>query len=190
VLSLDKDGDTLRLQPLLRRVRDLTGHAFLDLQAPGIQLDKAGNFGKTDDTVAWHICHMRDAAEWQHVMLAKRVERNITHGIAVTADLVECRTEDIAWLFPVPGEEFPVRSCNTRRGVVKAFPFVVVACPCEKDSDRILSVVHNLKMCVLPGCHLDLIHFHISLRPLLREELPVGSTGESEILLIQWRLAP
>src|SRR5229473_7352031 len=69
--GFDDYADALRSDFFLDGLRDLTGHALLDLQAAGEHIDHARNFAKTQNTFVRQISNVGLAEERQQVMFAE-----------------------------------------------------------------------------------------------------------------------
>ena len=76
MLGLEHDADAARSELVLQPVRDLDGHALLDLQVAGEQLDDPAELAQADDPVGRQVADVRDPVERQQVVHAERVERD------------------------------------------------------------------------------------------------------------------
>ena len=77
MLGLDGHGDTGRLDDVTDGIGDLHRQVFLDLQASCIHVDDTGDFRQPDHLAARQIGDVRATDEWQHVMLAQRVQFDV-----------------------------------------------------------------------------------------------------------------
>src|SRR4051812_10948048 len=71
---LDNDADTLWFQHGVDGVGDLGGQLFLNLEAPGIDVDDARPLADANHAAIWNVGHPGPADDRRHVVLAMAVE--------------------------------------------------------------------------------------------------------------------
>ena len=138
VQRLDDDADAVRLEHLVDGVGDLRGQLLLDLQAPGVDLDHAGELADADHAAAWHVGDFGVADDRRHVMLAMALEANIAqhHHLVVARDLREGFLQDRGRVLCVAGEVFLERTGDPRRRFPKTFAIGIVAGPADQGPHR------------------------------------------------------
>src|SRR4051812_22406868 len=95
MLGLQHDADTAWCERVGQRIRDLLRQLLLGLEPAREVLDDSRKLRETDDAVSGDIRDMCHANEWQKMMGAQRVERNVArdHHLVVSA-VVGKRRED------------------------------------------------------------------------------------------------
>ena len=79
VIGLHDDSHTHRLEHVHERVRNLVGHALLQLEAARKHVDYPRKLRQADDSTVRVICDVCLAEERQHVMLAQRVHLDVAY---------------------------------------------------------------------------------------------------------------
>ena len=129
----DRHGDAARRQRAIDRTGDLGGHALLDLQTAGIEIDHPGQLADTDHAPARQI---GDADDRRHVMLAMGFETDIAqqHDILIAFDLVEGALENILGVQLVAAEILFEGADHAGRRVVQALASGIVAGPTQQGA--------------------------------------------------------
>ena len=85
VLRFNNHHHSERIECILNTVFDLRGKSFLYLQASRIDIHYTGYLAKPGNPSVGNIGNMYFSKEWQHVVLAERIEINIfdDHHLAV-----------------------------------------------------------------------------------------------------------
>src|SRR5258705_13231679 len=98
VRRFDNDCYTMWLEYVVQTAGNLSGHLFLNLKAPGIDIDKPGELRNSNHPFAWKIPDVGSPDDWRHVMLAMRLEGNVSqhHDLIVTRNFFECPAEVVA----------------------------------------------------------------------------------------------
>src|SRR5258708_32126833 len=78
--GFDDYADTLRSDFFLDGLRDLTGHALLNLQAAGKHIDHARNLAKPQNTFVRQVSNVGLAEERQQVMFAQAKKLDVLHN--------------------------------------------------------------------------------------------------------------
>ncbi len=78
-----------RVDDVADRLSDLTRKPFLDLKPPREDLHQPRQLRQPNDTARRDVSDMGLAEEWQEVMLAERVELDVTHHDHVVVRLLE-----------------------------------------------------------------------------------------------------
>src|SRR5581483_2211783 len=138
MLRLDDHTDTARTQFLFKRQSDLLGQPLLDLQAPGEHVDHARHFGESDDAPVRNVGHVRPAEEWQHMVLAQRVELDVPHhDHALVAGLLEERVaDDLGRVHRVPTREKLQGLRDAHRRLHQPFAIRILAQQLELTADE------------------------------------------------------
>ena len=79
VARFDDDAHAFRADLVGDGVRDLAGHALLNLQAPREHVHQPRNFAEPEHLFARQIGDVRLAEKWQQVMLAQAEEFDVFH---------------------------------------------------------------------------------------------------------------
>ena len=87
--GLYHDCDSERIQCLLDAVPDLNGKTLLDLKPAGISLHHSGYLAQPGNLPVGYIGHVCLADEWQHMVLAGRIEFNVLDEDHLLVLLVE-----------------------------------------------------------------------------------------------------
>src|SRR5712692_7215863 len=128
VPSLDHDSHSPGRDRLVQSLRDLVGHALLQLQAVGEGADDARNLAQADDLPLRQIADVAAAEERQHVVLAQAVERDVLDEHHLVVVLVEYSAgDDLRGTDPVPISQLSQRSRDANRGPLQALPRRVLA---------------------------------------------------------------
>ncbi len=75
--GIDHDGNTARLEDVVKRIGDLRRHLLLNLQPFGKAIEEAGEFADADDPVTRQIRNMRMTDDRRKVMLAMAFEAHV-----------------------------------------------------------------------------------------------------------------
>lgn len=74
VFCLDDHAGPSGLELVLEVVRIALGESFLDLRAPRVELDHAGELRQAEDPFAGEVPDVGDSDEGQHVVFAQRLQ--------------------------------------------------------------------------------------------------------------------
>ena len=77
MLRFQHNGDAERIEMGIKRFRNLLGHPFLHLQAPGKNFHDAGQLAQSDNFSVGNIRDMRFAEKRDKMMFAERKEIDI-----------------------------------------------------------------------------------------------------------------
>src|ERR1700694_1729739 len=89
--GFDNHADTLRSNFFLDGLRDLAGHALLNLQAARKHVDHAGDLAEAQDTLVRQIGHVGLAEERQQVVFAEAEEFDVLHDDHLVVGHTESR---------------------------------------------------------------------------------------------------
>jgi len=138
MLRIDDHGNTLRVQRVLDRVRDLSRHLFLNLQALCIDFHDTGQLRNANDTVLRQIRDMGRSDDWDHVVLAMAFEGDIPKQdhLVIAFGFLEGPRQHLGRILRVTGEELLIGANNAIRRVDQPLAVRVVACPAQQRTHR------------------------------------------------------
>src|SRR5262245_24286032 len=70
--AAENNADRERFKTVVECVRDLSGNAFLGLEAAREDFKDAGQFRKADDASIGNVANVSDAEEWNEMVFAER----------------------------------------------------------------------------------------------------------------------
>src|SRR5215472_12772406 len=116
--GLDDYADALRFNHFLNCLGNLSGEAFLDLQAARKEFDETRNFAQSDNPSVWNIGYMHLAEKRQHMVLAQAEHLDVfDDDHLVVADGEKSALEQPFGIFVVALSEELHRLLNARRSV-------------------------------------------------------------------------
>jgi len=138
---LDDDSDPMGLEIVPDTVRNLSGKALLDLEAPSISVQNTGQFGYAYDPVLGKVGYRGGSRDWRKMMLTVGLERNVTQEdyFIISSYLIERARKIGGWIDLISVAIFFPCTRHARRRISKAFTIRIVARPSQKRSDSIVN---------------------------------------------------
>ena len=123
VRRLDNYRNALRLEDFVDGIGDLRCHLFLDLQAPGVDVDNARELADAHDTVVRQVGDVCPAYDGREMVLAVQFEANIAqqHDFVVAIGFLKGAPQDVYGINLVSGEMLPVCVNYPARRVAEPF---------------------------------------------------------------------
>ncbi len=136
VHGFDDDGNALWVEQVAQEVGYLARHALLDLQAAGVHVDDAGNFGEAEHPAVWNVGNVSAPNEGQHVMFAKAIEFDIAYDDHfIVLDFEDGVVDESFCIDVVACEEFSIHTGHAGGGFLQAFSCGVFAKSGEHAED-------------------------------------------------------
>jgi len=138
---LDDDSDPMGLEIVPDTVRNLSGKALLDLEAPGISVQNTGQFGYAHDPVLGKVGYRGGSRDWRKMMLTVGLERDVTQEdyFIISSYLIERARKIGGWIDLISVAIFSPCTRHARRRISKAFTIRIVARPSQKRSNSIVN---------------------------------------------------
>lgn len=89
MLTINQDGNSLRMQQLVYKLRDVMSHPLLALEPVSEIFHNPRKLGQPEDLPTWNVCHGRLAEEWQQMVFAERNEPDSLQDYHVAAFIVD-----------------------------------------------------------------------------------------------------
>ena len=107
MFSFNHNRHAPRFETILNGVSHLRSNAFLCLQSLGKNIHDPRNFGKSKHTAIGQLAYMGLSDNRHHVVLAVRMERNVTHydHIVVTRDFLKSASKFFCRILIIPGKQ-------------------------------------------------------------------------------------
>ena len=106
MLRFKDDSDALRWNEFLDGGCDISGHAFLNLQAACKNFDQARKFGEADHLIIRQIRDVALPEKWKQVVPAEAVKINVLddhHFVGLHVE--ESVVQHLLWIHPITARE-------------------------------------------------------------------------------------
>ena len=150
MLRFDHHSHALGFQIVPDRLRHLGGQAFLDLQAPGIAVQHARQFGYPDHPVRRQVGNRGRPRDRGHMVFAMRLERDIfqQHDFIVTAHFLKGSRKVNAWIFIIALAIFAPGAGNALRRILESLAVGIVSSPADQVANRFLNLFGDDDFCL------------------------------------------